>query len=494
MTEEPSSTAPELEGRLHPLALLTIARRFISASLLPLLALLLSLGTKVLVPLLLAALLLGVPLAVLSWWRRRYLVAGGWLELQSGVLSRNVRRIPLDRIRGVDISAPFLHRLLGLVKVEVEAASGGGSNAEISLAAVSREQAETLRAVLLRAEPAGVAAGPAILDRASPLLLALGGITSMRYLLAPIAIVGVVANLADELPGGILERAGNAAVDHAPSNPLAIAATVAGVTALVLLIGAAGSLLVDWDFTLIDEGERLTASRGLLTRRVVTIDRERIRGTDVRDTPLRRPLGLVSITGIVAGLRGRTGGTTLAPILRARDARRLLRAVDPPAPDPAEPLIRHPLAARPRRLLRALALPVAVLVVAILARSPEAVAGALALVVLAVPLALDRYRQLGHRFDGRRLVLRGGSLLRRWSEVDPAGVVAYELRSSPGQRRADLSTLVVHLGQGAGSRRALDAGEAQVADLLAALHPRLFAPLLSRSTQVERASSSISAE
>ena len=79
MTEEPPGAPAELEGRLHPLALLTIARRFISASLLPLLALLLSLGTKVLVPLLLAALLLGVPLAVLSWWRRRYLVAAaGW--------------------------------------------------------------------------------------------------------------------------------------------------------------------------------------------------------------------------------------------------------------------------------------------------------------------------------------------------------------------------------------------------------------------------------
>ena len=60
----------------------------------------------------------------------------------------------------------------------------------------------------------------------------------------------------------------------------------------------------------------------------------------------------------------------------------------------------------------------------------------------------------------------------------PAGVVAYELRSSPGQRRAGLCTLVVHLGQGAGSRRALDAGEEQAAVLLAGLHPRLLEPLL----------------
>ena len=85
------------------------------------------------------------------------------------------------------------------------------------------------------------------------------------------------------------------------------------------------------------------------------------------------------------------------------------------------------------------------------------------------------------RFDGRRLTLREGSLRRRWSEVDPAGVVAFELRSSPGQRRAGLCTFAVHLGQGAGSRRALDLGEGQAAVLLAGLDPPLLAPLVASS-------------
>jgi putative membrane protein len=466
-----------LEGRLHPLALLTIARRFIGASLIPLVALLLSLGTKVLVPLLLAALLLGVPLAVLSWLRFRYLVVGGRLELRSGVFSRNVRTIPLDRIRGIDVSSPFLHRLLGLVKVEVEAAAGGRSQAELSLAAVSRAQADTLRGVLLGGG-AALETGPATLHRAGAGMLALGGVTSLRYLLAPLAVVGVAFNLLDDLPGGLLERAEDAATDLLPTHPLGIAAFAAGAFVFVLAVGAAGSLLVDWNFTLTDDGERLTASRGLLNRRVVTIDRVRLRGADVHDTPLRRMLRLVSVTAVVAGLRGRTGGTTLAPVLRPDDTQRLLRVVDPRAPDPAAPLLRHPPAARRRRLQRAVALPLLAVLMAAAIREPWAVAGAVIVVVLAVVLALDRYRQLGHGFDGRRLVLRGGSLLRRWSELDPAGVVAYELRSSPGQRRAGLCTLVVHLGQGAGSRRALDAGEDQVAALLAGLHPRLLEPLL----------------
>jgi putative membrane protein len=478
-----STTPGELQGRLHPLALIVIARRFIGASLLPLAAVLLSAGTRVLVPVLVAALFLGVPLAVLSWRRFRYRVAGGRLELHSGVFSRSVRTIPLERVRGVDVSAPFLHRLLGLVRVDVEAAAGGGPKAEFSLAAVSRGEAEALRRALLgapRTEPEAVPE-TRILYRATGRLLALAGVTSMRYVLAPAAVVGVVLNLADDLPGSLVERAGEAALDRVPTDPLGIAALFGVLVALVLLVAAAGSLLVDWDFTLVDEGERLTAARGLLTRRTVHLDRERIRGLDVRDTPLRRPLRLVSLTAIAAGVRGRTGRTTLAPVLRVADGPRLLRAVDPHAPAPAAPLDPHPSAARRRRLVRALVLPLVVLGIAVGARVAWAIPLALGVTVLAGAVALDRYRQLGHAFDGRRLVLREGSLQRRWSELDPKGVVAFDLRSSPGQRRAGICTLDVHLGEGAGSRRALDLSEEQARALLRELRPELFTPLLEYS-------------
>jgi putative membrane protein len=469
-------SAVELEGRLHPLAVLVYARRFVGASIVPLVVLLFSAGTRVLVPLLLVALFVGLPLAILSWWRFRYRVSGGRLELHSGVFSRSVRTIPLERVRGIDVTEPFVHRLLGLVKVEIEAAAGGDSKqAELSLAAVSRAQADELREAVVGAgagAPEAAEAEP--LYRATPRLLVLGGITSMSYLLAPAAIVGVVFNLADDLPGGFVERAAEGAADR-----FGVALVAAGAVALVLVAAAVGSLVVDWAFTLRDEGERLGATRGLFTRRTVHLDRDRIRGADVRDTPLRRPLRLASVGAIAAGLRGRTGGTVLAPVLPAGDVPALLRAVDPAAADPGTPLVAHPPAARSRRFVRAL--PVPLLLVAAAAFGPIwALAAALVLVALAVPLALDRYRQLGHAFDGRRLVLRAGSIQRRWSELDPGAVVSFELVSSPGQRRAGVATLLVHLGQGAGSRRALDLGEEQAAALLERVRPELFEPLLPR--------------
>jgi putative membrane protein len=460
---------------------LVIARRFIGASLLPMLALIVSAGLRVILPIALVLLLVGVPLAVLSWWRFRYTVADGKLELHSGVLSRSVRTIPLDRIRGIDVTEPFFHRLLGLVKVDVEAAAGGRSKAELSLAAVSREEAEVLREAVLagpRAPAGEEAVEPRPVYRATPRLLVLGGLTSMRYLLAPAAVVGVVFNLADDLPGGIVERVEEGVADRFPTDTLGILLVVALAIALVVLAAIAGSLLVDWRFTVRDEGERLAASRGLLTRRVVHLDRDRIRGADVRDSPLRRPLGLSSVNAIAAGLRGRTGGTALAPVIRNDEVGALLRAVDAAAPDPAAELVPHPPASRRRRLVRALALPVLALAILLVFGFLWAALAAAAATGLAVLVGLDRHRQLGHRFDGRRLALRGGSLQRRWSEFDPDAAVAFEVVSSPGQRRAGVCTLRLHLGQGAGSRRALDLGEDQATALLAQVGPHLFEPLL----------------
>jgi putative membrane protein len=460
---------------------LVIARRFIGASLLPILALVVSAGVRVILPIALVLLLVGVPLAVFSWWRFRYSVGDGKLELRSGVFSRSVRTIPLDRIRGVDVSEPFLHRLLGLVKVEVEAAAGGRSKAELSLAAISREQAEQLREAVL-AGPRRAAGEEAVearpLYHATPGLLALGGLTSMRYLLAPAAVVGVVFNLADDLPGGIVDRAAESAADRFPTNALGIVLVAAAAVGLVVLAAIAGSLLVDWRFTVRDEGERLAASRGLLTRRVVHLDRDRIRGADVRDSPLRRPLRLSSVNAIAAGLRGRTGGTTLAPVIRNDHVAGLLRAVDQDSPDPAAPLVTHPPASRRRRLVRALALPLVALAILAAFGLVWAALAAAVVTALALLVALDRHRQLGHRFDGRRVALREGSLQRRWSELDPDAAVAFDVRSSPGQRRAGVCTLTVHLGEGAGTRRALDLGGEQATALLAELRPQLFGPLL----------------
>jgi putative membrane protein len=473
-----------IEGRLHPLAIVVFARRMIGASLLPVAIVVFTWRGGLAIPLLLLAALAGLALLVAEWRRFTYRIDAGRLVIERGVFRHTRRVVPLERIRGVELQTPWLHRVLGLVQVDVEAAAGGTDAAELSLAAVSVEEGERLRRVLLaarRPQAEAEEAPPApVLYHATPKLLVVGGLTSGRHILAPLVVIGVIANFADDLPGELGDRLVSAGIDRLPTDVLGVSLVAVAAVLLALGLAAAGSLLADWNFQLTDEGERLVARRGLLTHRFVAIDRARVRGFDLRDSPLRRPVNLVGVTAIAGGIEGRggrSGRSVLAPVISNDGARALVRSLDAAA-DPDARLEAHPQAARTRRLVRAVAAPV-VLVVVALALQWWWVAGALLVLAAAgVPLGLDRYRQLGHGFDGRRLAVREGSLQRRRTSLDPHGVISYVIRRSPAQARAGLCSVVLHLGQGAGSRRVLDCSEAQAAALLAALDPRLLGPFV----------------
>ena len=475
---EPALAAP---GRLHPLAILVFARRRIGQSILPIAIVAFTWRGGLAIPVLLVLAVAGLGLLIAEWRRFTYRIEGDRLVIERGVFRHTTRVVPLARIRGVDLQAPWLHRVLGLVQVEVEAAAGGTSAAELTVAAVSTTEGERLRQVLLSqrgdAQDADPDAPPApVLYRATPWLLVVGGLTSGRHILAPLAVLAVVVNFADDLPGALGERILGSAADRAPTDALGISVLVAAVALLAFVLAAAGSLLTDWNFELKNEGDRLMAQRGFLTRRVVAIDRARVRGLDLLDSPLRRPFGLVGIRAIAGGIEGgRSGRAALAPVIATADAHQLVRALDPLV-DPSSPLERHPRAARTRRFVRALSAPAALTVVALALELWWAVVAVAVVALAALPLARDRYLQLGHLFDGRRLTVRSGSLQRRRALLDSSAVVSYLVRQSPMQARAGLCSVVLRVGQGAGSRRVLDCSEAQAAALLAALDVPLFAP------------------
>ena len=116
---------------MHPLAIILVLRRFVGAWILPLLVVALTWHGGLAIPGLALIVAAGLGYGVLTWLRFTYAVIGDRLEIRQGVLERKVKIVPIARIRGVEVSASALHRLLGLVRVEVEAASGGSGRAEL---------------------------------------------------------------------------------------------------------------------------------------------------------------------------------------------------------------------------------------------------------------------------------------------------------------------------------------------------------------------------
>jgi putative membrane protein len=84
-----------------------------------------------------------------------------------------------------------------------------------------------------------------------------------------------------------------------------------------------------------------------------------------------------------------------------------------------------------------------------------------ALTAWCVLLAADRIAALGHRVDGRWLVMRAGSVERRRDCLATAGIIGWTVRQSPFQRRARVATLVAATAAGVKRYPLIDVPEDQ---------------------------------
>ncbi|MFF1479867.1 PH domain-containing protein, partial [Streptomyces sp. NPDC058301] len=165
--------------------------------------------------------------------------------------------------------------------------------------------------------------------------------------------------------------------------------------------------------------------------------------------------------------------------------------ISPGAPTditPAGPaLTPHPRAARGRRLRwagLAVLVPVGVLALLGVLLTPVlfyvAAGCAGAGVPLAVALALDAYRNLGHAVDGAYLVARSGTVRRATVALQRGGVIGWTVKQSVFQRRAGLLTLTATTAAGAGAYSVYDAAEAEGLAFAAEAVPGLLEPFLIR--------------
>ncbi|WP_019631263.1 PH domain-containing protein [Actinomadura atramentaria] len=475
---EPGAAPPPARQRLHPLTFVVGATRELLALLGAGAAGLLVGGLSTAFYFTLVGLAFGLVFHVTTWATFTYSVGEERVELRRALIGRTVTSIPRDRVRGVDVSATLGHRLLGLAVVRIDAGADGG---EGELNAVSRREADRLRRVLLARAPVDAAAAPparAVLARMRRRWFLYAPLSG-AYLFTPFALAGSVLgflyNLGDDL--GLVTRDRVARLGHDVAG-LPSAAVVAAAVALLLAMPI-GSVIVftlfNWDFTVTERDGSLVAERGLVTRRSVALERRRVRGVELTDNPFERAARVARVGALVTGLGDAAHRGRLLPAAPRAYAAAVAAAVVGPVPGP---LVPHPPAARVRRIVRAAAPPLAVGAVAAAVGQGRVAVLCAVLTVLAVPLGLDRYRQLGHAADAHRFTLRSGSLLRRQVVVDRGAVVGWRVRQSLLQRRVGLATLDAAVGAGEGGYAGLDMAAPDAVAFAAGITPAWVEPFL----------------
>ncbi|MEU8518416.1 PH domain-containing protein [Streptomyces sp. NPDC048577] len=428
------------------------------------------------------------------WRRTRYRIGAERAELRTGLLLVKRRSLARARIRTVDLTAHPLLRVLGLVRVRIGTGENtGGGESTLALDPVTRAEGERLRRVLLaHTVRDGV-------DGRHDGLLATLDPRWIRY--APVSFLAPLLGCA--AAGGVLQVSewfgAQAAVIEWAGERFEDASLLWAIVVLVLLataVGAVGALGLWtgmwWNHRLEREpGGTLRVRRGLFTTRSVSIEERRLRGVEIVEPLGVRLCRAARVDAVATGLTHDDGDrhgehkTLLPPAPRAIADRVAAQVLREPVSPTSAPLIGHPRAARARRLRRALGgvlLPVAVLTVlgASVASGllDVALLCALAGVPLAVLLALDAYRGLGHGVSGAYLVTRSGSLRRGTVALRRDGVIGWTVRQTYFQRRAGLLTLTATTAAGSGAYAVLDTGEGEGLAFADAAVPGLLGPFL----------------
>lgn len=461
--------------RLHPMSWLFILLTQLKSFALPLIILLFS-GRGEQNPADLigfaAAGLLGV-YAVWQYFTYRYGFLENALVIRSGILQRNLRLIPFDRVQNVTLQQNLLHRLVGVAMVKLESAGGMGQ-AEAQMQVLRLDQAHALEA-MLRAptRPSSTSDGDEASadtdartgtprDAKGTLWLSLPtselvrlGLISNRGMLVVAAGFAYLSQAGDQVMGrfsdGVME-VGNEGIAIAEAwhlGPIAYAVLglilLLSLMILVRVLSVAMAILQFHGFQLHAGDRELRVERGLLSRVRGNLPKRRIQAYSLRESLLHRWFGRQSLRVDRAAMEAHN------------DAQSLRDLVPLAAPEGMDGMLANLLPAgswpqsnwqplHPRAWWRKFALPALLALIGTgVLMFFEGLPGLWALLLL--PLLYVRARVWARysawSLENGVVAFRQGWLDRHWRFAEARKLHALQLRQSPFDRRHGMAS--VHL-------------------------------------------------
>lgn len=443
--------------RVHPLAIIPYTISFLRNALLPFLFGSISLIREHPLITVFGAcglLVLTAVFGFLFWYNFSYTIEAGELRVKKGIFTKQRRFIPLERIQSIDIKAGIILQLVGLVQLQIETASEG-KVPEISLAGITREEAEELKKVLSDAKAArqphaetgaGEAAAPEQIQyRLTMKQLIFMSLTSASIgLIAPFlsAVIEPLTSYSEHVVKWL------GLFQHSNPNLIEIGILVV-LTAILSVLGSiVVTMLAYARFTLTRQGDVLKISRGLLEKRELTLPLDRLQGIRIVEGLLRQPFGYVTLHVESGGGYGKKQGqtTVLYPLLKRKDVTRFLQEMAPGFEAGTE---LSPLPKRAKRRYGGRPLLLASAAAALIAFLFYPY-GLFALLLLPLSLAwgLLQYRDAGWSAGKSSLTIRRRLFARTTVVIPWRKVQSYHRRQSLLQKRVSLATASVRIISG----------------------------------------------
>ncbi len=352
--------------------------------------------------------------AYLSWTRLTYYFDDtGDLRVDSGIFTRQQRRLALSRLQAVDVNQPLLARVVGMAEVKVEVAGAGDSR--VTLQYLTYADAQAFRAEIL-ARAAGLrpdvgTAPQNVIVSVPPKDLVVSLLLSSTTLVGVVATIGIVVILVvSEGAVGLLGLL---------------------LTGGVPIFAAFGQFVRFFGFTVAESPDGLRLRSGLTSTQAQTVPPGRVHAVEYSQPLLWRSRDWVrvqiTVAGTSSGEDNQQGGSagTLLPVAPREVAEAVVERVLPG-----------------------------------LGVSDLTWTEAPARVRWRAPI---QWRRLAVGANDRAFATRRGRLVRRLAVVPHARTQSVHLTQGPWQRRLDVATVRVDVAPGPVSVEGLhqDAGTAR---------------------------------
>lgn len=265
-------------------------------------------------------LIVTVPMALIAggsglwtWLALRFRIDGDDLVVETGLLRKNKRRIPLSRIQAIDLVRPLVTRVFALAEVRVELA--GGEHSEIALRYLGRHSAQQLRAELL-ARAAGLPGHTPEAPERHVWRVPFG--TLLASLLLRLPVLGTVVLFFGSLVFLVMYAEGGI-----------LAVTIPILLGLIRAVIAPLVMYANFTVAMSPDGIRLRY--GLLETRMQTLPPGRVQAVSIVEPAIWRTLGWARIEVTVAGYAGERQAlsSTLLPVSPRHVAMHLVSQVFP---------------------------------------------------------------------------------------------------------------------------------------------------------------------
>lgn len=395
-----------------------------------------------------ALLLVLLAIRILAWWRFTYTLLPNEMYIESGIVSRNRRSIPWERVQDVEIERGVLAQMFGLAKVKLETGASGSDEGLLDLIALNdalalRDEVRARRGIVVAASAQEETAEPPVFKMTVPRILQAGLFNFSVIWLA--VIIGTIQYFKDLLPWSMDDIEEWIGLHQDEIWGFVSPATIVLALVLFLVLGTIAGVIEmfvrNFGFTLSLEGRTLRRVRGLFTRSEVAIPLRRIQGARTAAHWLKRRLSLCRVDVQTMGGGSSGGVQELAPLANAGEAQHVLaiagrfERISPEVFQPVAPVHRWYDA-------QLEALPLALIVLA---------AGffwmpiwwGLAFVALLGAVQVIGAWPHGWRLEGDVLHVRQGWFTQDHWMLPLASVQSVSLGTGPVQRRLGLATIAI---------------------------------------------------